>query len=768
MASALRGFVLFVLLFLSVQSAPAGAQSGQPAKRVLMLYGHDPKAPGVATFARGLHGVLRSELAENVEVYDELLDFDRFGDRQRWPSFAAYIAKKYRGFRIDAVLAEGSAALQFAVENFDEIFPGVPIVYGMGFEPVVDFDALPANVTGRRIPLSITETFALARRLQPDAKRVVIVAGAAAMDSVIHANEVRELTPLLGDMKLEVLRDWTYPSLLRALKELPKDSFVLLVSFRRDWNGQVFYVGDLIPSLTRASSVPVYGIIRGWIGEGVVGGTTMEFAEDGERTARMLVRVLRLPPGAKLPNAEVARNPTLVDWRQLQRWGLSEKRLPAGTQVLFRTPSPWERYRSAILVILAITAVQSALIATLVLERRKRMRAQRAVQEQVAFEQMLAALRTDAVRHAPDDASQALEQAVARIARYTGAKSAELRVHAEDSVPSSATIRWSRPENGSPSPHREAAVTTLMETLHADGMPVGTLELHGVPADLDTSTVMRERLEAAAEVLAAALARSNAARELAESRGQTAHIARVATVNQLGAAVSHELRQPLSAVRLNAETGALLLGQEPPDVHEARAVFRDIVKDNARAVEVIEHIRLLLRRDTEASAPVSLNDICRNSAKLLKGAAESTEVAVDLTLADDLPSVHGDAVQLQQMVMNLTLNAIEAAASGRARRVVVGTTFRDAQVELSVRDSGPGLSVEAQRRLFESFYSTKQSGLGMGLTLVRQIVERHHGEVHAQNASGGGALFRVTLPAARGIAASMSEDRRGTESANIS
>jgi len=84
--------------------------------------------------------------------------------------------------------------------------------------------------------------------------------------------------------------------------------------------------------------------------------------------------------------------------------------------------------------------------------------------------------------------------------------------------------------------------------------------------------------------------------------------------------VSHELRQPLSAVRLNAETGALLLGQEPPDVHEARAVFRDIVKDNARAVEVIEHIRLLLRRDTEASAPVSLNDICRNSAKLLKGA----------------------------------------------------------------------------------------------------------------------------------------------------
>ena len=148
-----------------------------------MLYGHDPKSPGVVAFARELHGVLRSEWAENVEVYEEVLDLDRLGDRQRWPNFASYVAKKYRGFRIDAVIAEGSTALQFAVERFDEIFPGVPIVYGIAFEPVVDFAALPANVTGRRIPLPIAETFALARRLQPDAKRVVIVTGAAAMDS---------------------------------------------------------------------------------------------------------------------------------------------------------------------------------------------------------------------------------------------------------------------------------------------------------------------------------------------------------------------------------------------------------------------------------------------------------------------------------------------------------------------------------------------------------------------------------------------------------
>jgi signal transduction histidine kinase len=769
MESARRGFVLLVLLIFAAQFAPARAQSGRPTTRILMLYGHDPKAPGVAAFTRELNGVLRSEWSERAEVYEEVLDLDRLGDRQRWPNFASYVARKYRGIRIDAVIAESSPALEFAVERFDEIFPGVPIVYGNAFEPVIDSSALPANVTGRRIPLPFAETFALARRLQPDAKRVYIVAGAAEMDSTVTSQAIRDLTPLLGDMQLEVLRNWSYPSLLRSLRELPKQSFVILSSFRRDWRGQSFNAGDMVPSVTSAASVPVYGIARNWVGDGVVGGTTMEFGSEGAHTGRMLVRVLRQPRGARLPPREVAQNPTVVDWRQLQHWGLSERRLPAGTQILFRAPRPWERYRVPILVILAVTALQSVLIGRLTIERRRRIDAQRSLQEQAAYEHMLAALRTDAVRHAPDDGSHALDHAVARIARFAGAEGARLRVHPERADQPAEIIRWTRDEGGaSPADVGALAAIPVVIPLRADDKLVGTLMLYGVSVEGDASTASRERLEAAADVLALALARARALRDLAESRGQTAHIARVATVNQLGASVSHELRQPLSAMRLNAETGALLLGQEPPDVREARAVFRDIVNDNARAVEVIEHIRMLLRRDTAVSAPVSLNDICRNVARLLKGAAESNEVAIFLALADNPASVHGDPVQLQQVVMNLGLNAIEAAATSIERRVILGTAVRDEQIELSVRDSGPGLSPEAQQHLFESFFSTKKSGLGMGLTIVHQIVERHHGLVHAENAAGGGAHFRVTLPAERAISSAEFIDRGDTESAHMS
>jgi signal transduction histidine kinase len=125
-------------------------------------------------------------------------------------------------------------------------------------------------------------------------------------------------------------------------------------------------------------------------------------------------------------------------------------------------------------------------------------------------------------------------------------------------------------------------------------------------------------------------------------------------------------------------------------------------------------------------------------------------------------------VQLQQVVMNLALNAIEAAATSVERRVVLGTAVRDGQVELSVRDSGPGLSAEAQQHLFESFFSTKKSGLGMGLTIVHQIVERHQGTVRAENPPGGGALFRVTLSPARVRAGTEHTDNAGSQSATLS
>ncbi len=243
-------------------------------------------------------------------------------------------------------------------------------------------------------------------------------------------------------------------------------------------------------------------------------------------------------------------------------------------------------------------------------------------------------------------------------------------------------------------------------------------------------------------------------RMVEESRDQLAHIGRVATLGEMTAAISHELRQPLAAIRAHAQAGEMLLDRSPSDSSEAREVFRDIASENVRAVEVLDHIRALARKDEAIDVSVDLNRVCEHSAELLTFDATRRGVQLRLSLEPGLPPVIGDAVQLQQVVLNLALNAMDAVqASSRAREVVLGTAVRSGgEVEIFVRDTGPGLSPEVRLHAFEPFFSTKTQGLGMGLAIVRSIVERHRGRVHAENENTGGAVFRVQLPIAHAAA----------------
>jgi signal transduction histidine kinase len=738
---------LLAAALLRVDGAAAQAPAVQEPTRILVLFTHDPNAPGVAGFAAELRSVVSEGVGAQVVFFDELLDLDRFPEPERRPQLARYLAEKYVGFRFDAIVAAGAPALGFAAEHATVLFPGVPIVYGLAFEPVVDFGALPEHVTGRRQPLPFAETLAIARSLQPDAERVVLVGGSAPLDSLLFSVALRDLTPLLGDLELETLREWTYESLLASLRRLPPRTIAILSSFRRDQRGVQFNSGDLIASFTRVASAPVYGIARNWVGDGIVGGSVMDFGDDGLRTGELLVRVLTRAPRDPLPPPQVAATPLVVDWRQLDRWRLSESRLPAGTQVLFRPPTLWEGYWGPILAVLGVFAAQALLIARLVLERARRLRAQRSLEQQAAYERMMAALTTDAVRHAPGDATRGMEDALARVARFAGARTATLVVADDGAGGAPLRLRWSTPRQGVGSGGGGAR---LEVPLISEDRRYGVLELER-SGDAPWPAHLVARLEAAGDIIAASLARARAARALEQSAGEVAHIARVATVGELAAAVSHELRQPLTAIHANAQAGARLLARKPPEVHESRVIFDEIARESVRASDVMDHIRLLLRRQAPTSTPVDLNGICRATAQLLEVESGRRGVHLRLALEPLLPRATGDAVQLQQVVMNLTLNAIDAAAASKgSREVVVGTAFSGPHVELFVRDSGPGLPAEAHR-LFEPFFSTKTSGLGMGLAIVRTIVERHHGSVKGENDPKGGAVFSVTLPARDGI-----------------
>ena len=236
-------------------------------------------------------------------------------------------------------------------------------------------------------------------------------------------------------------------------------------------------------------------------------------------------------------------------------------------------------------------------------------------------------------------------------------------------------------------------------------------------------------------------------------RQELAHVARVSTVGELTTSLAHELYQPLTAIMTNAQAARRMLSADPPDVSQVQAILADIVKDDRRASDVIERLRDLLRKGALEMEPVDLSSTIRDVADLLHGEAIVKHVLVALDLDSDPVIVLGDRVQLQQVMLNLLHNAMEAMADGRQPVTMVSVRCRHtdgagAQARVTVTDTGPGLPPGAEETVFAPFYTTKKKGMGMGLSIVRSILESHGGSITAANHERGGAVFEFTLPLA--------------------
>jgi C4-dicarboxylate-specific signal transduction histidine kinase len=240
-----------------------------------------------------------------------------------------------------------------------------------------------------------------------------------------------------------------------------------------------------------------------------------------------------------------------------------------------------------------------------------------------------------------------------------------------------------------------------------------------------------------------------------QRRAELAHLSRVASLGELTATLAHELNQPLTAILTNAGAGRRFLARPDPDVSEVRDALADITSETQRAREIIARLRDMLRPDRPAEfSTVELNDVIRTVERLVRGERLRHRVTVELDLAPGLAPTTGDPIQLQQVVMNLMLNAFAAMDHpGRStRRLLVRTDMTaedEAQVQAEFHDSGVGIAPDVADRLFEPFVTTKPDGLGMGLSICRTILDKHRGELRATNNLAGGATFTLTLPASR-------------------
>lgn len=234
-----------------------------------------------------------------------------------------------------------------------------------------------------------------------------------------------------------------------------------------------------------------------------------------------------------------------------------------------------------------------------------------------------------------------------------------------------------------------------------------------------------------------------------QARSELAHVARVTTSSTLTASMTHEISQPLSAILTNANTSLRLLGADPPNIDGAREAARRLVRDGNRAAAVITRLRALFSKQEDALELLDLNEAIREVIALSTSDLQRNRIVLQADLVDDLPSVRGDRVQLQQVVLNLLRNASDAMLGllDRPRHVLVRTE-RDAgdRVRVSVKDAGVGLDVARLSKLFDAFYTTKSDGMGIGLSVSRAIIERHNGRLWGEPNQGPGATFSFSIP----------------------
>jgi PAS domain S-box-containing protein len=449
------------------------------------------------------------------------------------------------------------------------------------------------------------------------------------------------------------------------------------------------------------------------------------------------VIVLRVLSGEKASSIEpviMRDSPPMFDWRELKRWKIDESALPRGSAIRFRETSLWEVYRWWVIGTFSFICLQTLLIAQLMnnLNKRKRAEANLKRAQEIAS---IGSLRYDIQKDRVD---------------WSAGTNEIFGLPRDSELTYEAFFQIVHPED------REQVLTRWRAALEGEAYDLEHRILVGdivrwVRAKVEIKFDKRGKPLAATGSVQDITPRKRLEEETSRFQQQLAHMSRVSTVGELGQNLAHEINQPLGSILVNAESAKLLLAGEPPDLKEAGEALDDIVSANKQAQEVIRRIRNLVKDRPLEHKPFDLNHAVEGAVQVVRADAASKGVVIHLNLESNLPQVHGDEVQLQQVVLNLVTNAMEALCQNQSpQRVVTVKTGRDGEssVSLWVSDTGAGIDPKTSEKIFEPFFTNKPQGLGLGLSISRSIVEAHGGSLSVASSPEKGATFCCRLPAA--------------------
>jgi signal transduction histidine kinase len=724
------------LLLRGQEAVAAGAQN------VLLLYSHNRWLPAYSEVERGLRETLLSSPEHPLEFFTESLDAPRFGGEAYDQLLATYLREKLASRPPDVIVAVSDEALGFLLRNRATLFPRVPMVHvGVQKHHLSSLGPMPSDVVGVPIEYSAVETVEDALRWHPSIGRLVVVTGASPWDVEWTARLRQELRQFQGRVRVEFWSGLPTAELLAQLGELNGQAIVFTPGFFEDGAGRVFVPRDSVAMMAAAANAPLYAPSETYIGTGAVGGRMLSFRAMGAQAGAFVDKLLRGASPASLVLPSSLPTELHVDWRQVRRWGIRPDAIPADAVVHFREPTLWEERRALVLAAIGLVLLQAALITTLLLERRRRRRTAVALDE--SEQRMALASKAAGLSTWIWDLDQQKVSAT-EPRRPDG----EPTGHTTDFANAMATVY------GADRERMELAVRQAMATeqefdaeyrvLRPDGEmrwkasrgradPGQTKRLRGVTMDINERKLVE--LQAV------------------EDRSALRHMTRVSLLGQLSASIAHQLYQPLAAALSNAEAAQEMLSRQNVDLVELRAICDDIVASEHRAADVISGIRALFRRGELQLKPIDLNNLVDDTLTLVQTDLVMRHVTPFTALTPALPAIDGDRVQLQQVLLNLVLNAAEAmgVTAEHQKKLTIRTDLVGTDVRVQVSDCGPGISEGDLKNVFDAFWTTKPDGVGIGLAVCQSIVATHRGSLTASNNPEGGATFSASFPMNRAL-----------------
>lgn len=718
----------------------AESRAAEP-RRVLMLHAFNYAFPATTLIADGARKRLLERSPQPLEIDADFLDLARNTDAEYESRIAMFLRAKYEKRPPDVVITLGSVALPFIVRHRDDIAPNAPVVFTSVSPQNYSALRLPADVTGIISEFDLDKTLALAERLQPEASRLFVIAGSGEVDRRWQSAARKTIEDRKRKFEVTYLFERSYANLVEEVSKLPRDSIVLLLTVFADSEGNAFVPAHVAGSLSAVSSAPLYAPYDTYIGNGIVGGFVETFESVGVRAADMALQILAGKDPATIAPQTNPGQAYRVDHRAMVRWKLQESKLPPDTAVLFKEPTIWTEYRGPVNAAILIVALQSLIVGALLVQRQRRLRAENLLKESEERMTFAAAAANIGLwqfdRHRNELWATEHCRAMFGLARDAPlTRDAFLSaVHPDDLQTATQSLRRSLETE-------QPAISDVRIVLPGE-------EVRWVRMRARSRSESGGRLDHLGGIFIDITEQKSAEAEVALQRLEVEHLMRVSVLGELSGSIAHEINQPLTAILSNAQAALHLLAQESPDVVEIRDALEEIVHEDNRAGEVIHRLRGLLTKGERKAEYININDLVRSTVRLLNSELIGRDINVRLDLESGESLARGDSVQLQQVLLNLVMNAMDAMASTPMAQRFILISTREAQtgmVDVLVKDRGHGIRPKENGHVFEPFYTTKDHGLGLGLTLCSTIIQAHQGRLTLVNDEGGGAIAVFSLP----------------------